>query len=380
MHIRPDIAAESSMPRPDATDIGVPVVAEQRLVERVPIARVPQAEAPSKAPVAGPSSPTQPRPRTPIMYTVIGAFEDRKAAQRTVDQLLLRGFARESIDLQARPDTLDPTASTTSTAVDRDVDLRRNQDDGFLAGVRHFFASLFGADEERQVGIYSEAVRRGSTLVVVDARDQAEADRAAAAMREMGGTIDLDERSAAWRAEGSDAAKPHAATGGTAGAMAAQALADEERIAPTAQRNHERSNDALTDAERRRLAGSAADEDLRPVAQQEVKIGERAVEQGGVRVLRRVTETPVSELVRQREERARTEEPVVEKVARVVEDKLRRTDVEIDRMARKADEELGRATGDEYNAEDEPMRSSDATPRTGERGRAPTPSETRRKT
>jgi uncharacterized protein (TIGR02271 family) len=387
-------------------------------------ATVPQAEAPSQAPVAGPNS-TPPRPRIPIMYTVIGAFEDRSTAQRAVDLLATRGFSRDAIDLQARPDTLDPTASTTSTSIDRDAERRGGEDDGFFAGVRHFFASLFGSDDEQQIGIYSEAIRRGSTLVVVDARDQAEADRAAEAMREQGGTIDLDERSTAWRAEGWGADAPHAATGGTAGAMAAQALADGDRKAPTAPRNRDRSHDTLTDEERRRLAGSAEGDVVMPVVQEEVKIGKRPVEQGGVRVVRRVSETPVSELVRLRQERARidrrpadraatpadlenfregsvevrerSEEPVVEKVARVVEevvvgkevderterveDKVRRTDVEIDRLSRKADDALGRATGDAYDEDDALARTPNTTPpRTGERGRTPTPPETRRKT
>jgi uncharacterized protein (TIGR02271 family) len=369
--------------------------------------RVPQAEAPSQATVAGPF-PSHPRPRSTIMYTVIGAFDDRQSAQRTVDSLVARGISRDCIDLQARPDTLDPTASVTSTSIGSES-ATRHDDEGFFAGVRHFFASLFGTEDDRQVGIYSEAIRRGSTIVTVDARDESEAERAAEVMRDQGGIIDLDERSRDW-------GTAHAATGGTAGAMAAQALTDQDRIAPTAATNRER------------MQGDARTEDGRevvmPVVQEEVKVGKRAVEQGGVRVVRRVTETPVSELVRLREERARverrpadreastadlenfregsvevrerSEQPVVEKVARVVEevvvgkevnerterveDKARRTDVEIDRLARQADDTLARATGDVHDEDDALMRTPNTTPRTGERGRTQTASETRRKT
>jgi stress response protein YsnF len=63
-----------------------------------------------------------------------------------------------------------------------------------------------------------------------------------------------------------------------------------------------------------------------------------------------------------------------------VDDKVRRTDVEIDRLARQADGALGRATGDAHDEEDQLARTPNTTPRTGERGRAQTPSETRRKT
>ena len=41
-----------------------------------------------------------------------------------------------------------------------------------------------------------------------------------------------------------------------------------------------------------------------PIVQEDLKIGKQSVEGGGVRVVSRITETPVSELVRLRQERA----------------------------------------------------------------------------
>ena len=114
-----------------------------------------------------------------------------------------------------------------------------------------------------------------------------------------------------------------------------------------------------------------------PVVQEELEVGKRAVAGGGVRVVKRVTETPVSEMVRLREEHAHverrpvdraateadlanfeegtvevremSEEAVVAKKARVVEevvvgkevtersetvsDTVRKTDVEVERVA-----------------------------------------------
>ena len=317
------------------------------------------------------------------MYTVIGAFDDRASAQRTVDRLVERGFAREAIDLQARPDAPEAAAPGTATAGTRlrpPPPPRRStatstcaatSDEGFFAGVRHFLASLFGTDEERQIGLYSEAIRRGSTLVVVDARDQDEADRAAAVMREQGGTIDLDERSTAWRAEGWGA-EAHAATGGTAGAMAAQALLGDDRIAPTAQRNHERASaETLTETERRRIAGASKGEVAMPVVPEGAATEPRPGEYGGVRVMRRAGETPISELVRLREQGQSSGR---------VEDTRPRGDDEIGRLARQAEDALGRATGDEHDEDDALTRSPDTTPRTSERGRAPERSELRRRT
>lgn len=346
------------------------------------------------------------------MYTVIGAFDDRQAAQRAVDKLIVQGFPRDAVDLQSRPATLD-RAATTGTSADEYAGSRRDDDEGFFAGVRHFFASLFGTDDEAQAGMYSEAIRRGGSVVVVDARDEQQADRAAELLREQGGMIDLDERSASWRAEGwredawrDDDEERRGITGGTAGAMAAQQLIGEDRVVHTAGASGTEPNLASRtsrDPAPGRDTGIGAGraetdrEVVMPVVQEEARIGKRAIEQGGVRVVRRVTEQPVSELVRLREERARidrrpadraatsadlesfregtvevrerTEEPVVQKVARVVEevvvgrevnerterveDKVRRTDVEIDRLAREADESLQRATGDDALRDDD---------------------------
>ena len=120
-----------------------------------------------------------------------------------------------------------------------------------------------------------------------------------------------------------------------------------------------------------------------PVLQEELKVGKREVQGGTVRVVRRVRETPVSEMVRLHEERISVqrrpvdrpaseadfanfeegtiemretrEEPVVSKTARVVEevvidqsaqeraqkveDTVRRTDVEVER------DDAGSSTG-----------------------------------
>ena len=52
-----------------------------------------------------------------------------------------------------------------------------------------------------------------------------------------------------------------------------------------------------------------------PIVQEDLKIGKRSVEGGGVRVVSRITETPVSELVRLRQERATVERCPVDRAA-----------------------------------------------------------------
>jgi uncharacterized protein (TIGR02271 family) len=192
---------------------------------------------------------------------------------------------------------------------------------------------------EEQARNYAEAVRRGGALVTVRAEDDM-AERVADIMSEHN-AIDIDRQAAEWRKSGW--------TGFDADAKPLS------------------SNDV--DRERGTVL---------PVVQEEVKVGKRAVESGGVRVYTHMTEQPVEEQVQLREEHARverrpvdrpatdadlatfkegtievrerTEEPVVSKQARVVEevvvgketsertqtvrDSVRRTNVDVEQVGR----------------------------------------------
>ncbi len=179
---------------------------------------------------------------------------------------------------------------------------------------------------------YAEGVRRGGILVTVAADDEREADTAAAILRRHG-AVDIEERATEWKKQGWKG-RFEAGTTGT----------------------------QSTEAER-----------TVPVTEEELVVGKRNVERGGVRVYSRVIEQPVRKTVQLEEEhvdiqrrpadrpaagdafreqsfemRERAEEPVVEKRARVVEevkvgkkrskaartveDTVRKTDVEVERM------------------------------------------------
>ncbi len=142
-------------------------------------------------------------------------------------------------------------------------------------------------------------MRRGGAVVSVTTDQEGRASE----ILVRNGAIDIDERAASWRAEGSDPS---------------------------------------------RLRGNQAGDDRSiPVIREELHIGKRAVHKGGIRVFNRVEEQPVEEKVRLREEHVRVdrrpadrpateadfrsrdqvvevtemaEEPVVQKTARVVEE------------------------------------------------------------
>ena len=124
------------------------------------------------------------------MHTVISAFNDSQAAQRAVARLMAAGFARDDVHLQEPPtDDADyaqdaELGERTMHSAEREVAFDR----GVLASYGHFFTSLFGLDHPAgHADTYTEAVRRGKSVVVVDAPDDQQADRASSLMRELGG-------------------------------------------------------------------------------------------------------------------------------------------------------------------------------------------------
>ena len=343
------------------------------------------------------------------MHTVICAFDDRADAQRAMDRLVERGFSRDMVHLQSRESYSGAATSDASGTSDDD-------DHGFFHSISRFFSDLFGtSDSSGEAGHYAEAVRRGSTVVLVDAVDEQEAERARDLMDEMGGSVDMDERVTRWRAEGWTGPD----SGQTAGAAAAGVggVDDENgrdtrsgsrmagagsRMADKVAGAVDRVKDAVTGDRdtttgTARIPSDASETTVMPVVQEELKVGKRAVEKGGVRVLRRVSETPVNEMVRLREERAvverrpadraatdadlsefkegtieireTAEEAVVGKTARVVEevvvgkqvedrtervsDTVRRTDVEVEKLAPREPSEGSETT---RPAEDESAR------------------------
>jgi uncharacterized protein (TIGR02271 family) len=262
--------------------------------------------------------------------TMAGVFDNYDDAERARERLVSAGFRREAIQVT-------PERSAWGSG-DATYGGHAKQP----GGLRGFFAELFGiGDGDESHGHYSEAVRRGSIVVAVEADDDSQIGRATEILEDCG-AIDVDERVERWKAAGytgyDEQAKP---------------LTREE---------------------------IARDRDTLQVVQEDLKVGKRTVERGAVRVHQRVTETPVQEQVTLNEERAvverrpvdrpaseadlaafkegemeireTAEEPVVSKNARVVEevsigkeakqrtetvsDTVRRTDVDVERTGGEA--------------------------------------------
>jgi hypothetical protein len=114
------------------------------------------------------------------MQTLISVFDDRADARRAMDKLVEAGFAHHDLHMQQ--------------ADEEPVQEIQQNDRGVLDSLGHFMVSIFGADDgAKATGTYGSHYEQGHTILVVDARDDAEAETAAVILHDSG-AIDVDDR------------------------------------------------------------------------------------------------------------------------------------------------------------------------------------------
>lgn len=289
-----------------------------------------------------------------------------------------------------------------------DTQYSTHQNRGIWDSIKHAFLP----DEDRHT--YEEGMRRGGALLTVDVED-AEADAAMQVLEQDANSVDIDERANQWRSSGwnypgsggmpatNDGTIPESHPtilgGASFDAEAGRGLQDdilrtdslresdqaglggasfeaERDRTPKEDTSRDQSlRDATLQDSERRGDVSAEREEVVPIVEEQLVVGKRDVNRGGVRVRSYVTEVPVHEQIRLRNEQVQVErrkvdqplsdadgdafrertidvtatgqEAVVSKTARVVEevvvsktaqehdeqidDSVRHTDVEIDR-------------------------------------------------
>ena len=281
--------------------------------------------------------------------TVIGVFDDYSTAERVARDLTNAGIPRESIEVKS---------NFMTGAAGRSM-----SEESHEGGISGFFHRLFGGHDEEH-GHYAEAVRRGNAVVAVTApREQL--DQAVRIMNSAG-AIDIDRHVAAYRETGYERHDP-----------SAPPYSYEEAT-----------------KERERFRGKNQEGGSIPVVEEEIRVGKRAVQRGGVRVYSHTVETPVEQDIQLREEHVRVErrptdravesgdrmhdqsievtemaeEPVVQKRARVreevvvgkettqrtehISDTVRKTEVEVEHLG-EGDRKSGTAytSGDDYSSD-----------------------------
>lgn len=280
-----------------------------------------------------------------MTQTVVGIFDDSRSAQNAFERLTSDGFTMQEVDI---------TDQSNIEGPNNDLNKRDHSNDDFGDRVSRFFKNLF--DDEEDAERFTSAARTGSVVSVY--ADSTEKAQRAADILDAEGAINVDER-----------------FGGDQQAFR-DGLTSEDGSNSRASRGVMRDEEKVS--ARQGLINDERDSSNRsiPVIEEELNVGKRQVETGGMRVRSRIIDRPVEENLRLREERVtiertpvnrpatesdlntfrdgeievreRAEVPVVNKQARVVEeinvrkdvqerdevvrDTVRKTEVEVDQL------------------------------------------------
>ncbi|CAH2922321.1 MAG: FIG00453962: hypothetical protein [uncultured Paraburkholderia sp.] len=133
-----------------------------------------------------------------MRHTVIGLFNTYADAEAARDTLVQTGFARDTIELQVNAE---PSAGSATEEV---------AGSGVPANIERFLSSLFASGPRApETARYTEAVRRGAVLVVIDAASESHAELARNTLTRLGAT-DIGERSPDWGTQtSSESAREH---------------------------------------------------------------------------------------------------------------------------------------------------------------------------
>ncbi len=115
------------------------------------------------------------------MQNIIAAFDDAENAQRAYSQLRAAGVPADQLHLQLAPGQ----EFLAHAGPSEPEPGHKDHHPGVLASVGAFFANLFESHTDES-GIYSDALRPGSSLLAVRALDHAQARNAAAILRDCG--------------------------------------------------------------------------------------------------------------------------------------------------------------------------------------------------
>jgi uncharacterized protein (TIGR02271 family) len=211
--------------------------------------------------------------------TVVGCFDDRSDAAAVERELIEAGIDRSDVRMTAESGGSTGTSSTQPNE----------------PGVWESIKEAFGFADDRDRHTYAEAARRGGIIVSVESADAA-TDRVVEIMRRHN-AVDLDNRASTWRNEGWTGYAAGARTTGRADESIAQMNTTPQQQAQPMAQTSEYSQGG----------------EVIPVIEEELRVGKRAVQQGGVRVYSRVTERPVEEQVNLREERVSVERRPVDR-------------------------------------------------------------------
>jgi uncharacterized protein (TIGR02271 family) len=309
-----------------------------------------------------------------MQHTLIAVFDNHNDAVSAKNELLSSGFSSTDVRLSHGDETapggsMAGSGSTASTDADNEP--------GIGTSIKNFFSDIFGTDNHEHTSKYSTAVERGNHVLTVNTDSEPEVERAADIVERFG-PIDIDEQSQKWASSGAASGAMMGSAGSMSGGQSMSLQSDGDRLPLNQQSLNDPnpmgttyqeplgSRDELStgsygsgsgNLQNQSLSGSslegsaastgnvqgssrtgapAAGSSLTgsmqrdtamapdtgsaaiPVVQEQLRVGKREVQRGGVRVFSRIVETPVNESIGLREEHVNVERrPVNEPISSV---------------------------------------------------------------
>ena len=247
-----------------------------------------------------------------MAQTVVGFFDDAADAQRAVEQLVSNGFDRSRIDVSSGTNSgsMGTTSGNTGMSSSNsgmgssytDTDKRTtsgNRGGEHENGITRFFKNLFGDDND-EADRYARVGQHSNSIVTVHAQSSDEAERAADLLDDYG-AINVNERASEYDRSGTT-------SGYSAAGVSSDRTTDSDYDRTTANSDADTTRSNVSDAT------SDRDTTINRI-EENLEVGKRTVERGGVRVRSRIVERPVEENIRLREERVNVERNPVDRTA-----------------------------------------------------------------
>ena len=216
-----------------------------------------------------------------MSHTVVGIFNNADEARKAVDELANRGFDRSNIDY--------------ASGSDYNTDENRNDNEN---GISRFFKNLFEDKDERDR--YTRVARNGC-VVTVHTQSPGEARKASDLLDEYG-AVNVDEKDRDYRMENSNNTDYNYSNRPNRNV---DEVTEKDMYNTQPNKATDDTYFKNTDKETRKM----------PVVEENLEVGKKVVETGGVRLRSRIIEKPVEETIRLREEHVNVERTKVNRKA-----------------------------------------------------------------
>ncbi len=169
------------------------------------------------------------------------------------------------------------------------------KDESITSGIKSFFSGMFGDDNKDDAQLYSSAVMNGNFVLTLNLQNEQDVDRATEVI-DRNDPIDIDEQTSDMESSAVDSEN---------------SISGNKEIAS--------NNDDFNQNIKETQLQSNNDETAIPIIQEELKVGKRIVQRGGVRVFQKLNETPVSKNINLREEHVSIERHPVNQTADIAD-------------------------------------------------------------